>query len=91
MKNLNDQEVKAVLNKSELFPQGDQVAFFRMQSKTMVYLPRLWIVNNQQEYMDLMHYICNIDMIVNPEVKSFPQKYELINNKNIPDLKPINN
>lgn len=88
--NLNNEVVTEILNKKLSFGQKSQVAFFNMKSKTMVYFPRFWVVNNEKQYRDLMHYICNIDMIVHPQVVSFPQTYELVNNKNFPELNPIN-
>lgn len=86
---MNYQSAIDIKGRNTAFQQGDQTAFFLFKQRKIAYLPRYWVVNDKSEYMDLINYLCQIDMIVHPEVIKFPQKYELINKSNSPELVPI--
>jgi hypothetical protein len=81
--------VEGLKGRTTSFKAENQTAFMRISSRTMRYFPRYWIVNNKEEYMDLLNYLCQIDLIVHPEVVAYPQKYQLINENNSPVLVPI--
>lgn len=83
------ESASSVNGRTTSFNQTDTTAFYLINKRQMIYVPRYWIVNDKNEYMYLLNYLCQIDMIVHPDIIQFPQKYELINNKNCPELKPI--